>query len=72
MNRSKYKSGKEDLGPLGGSITHFNFGGRDPVTAMAEEAWENFMERLKEMTGYPRVLGRVNGKVVPLPVAVKP
>ena len=30
MNHSKYKTGKEDLGPMGGSITHYNFGLRDP------------------------------------------
>jgi hypothetical protein len=69
-NRSKYKAGKEDLGPMGGSITHYNFGLRDPVAAMAEEAWDNFLEGIRSMNGYPRVMARVNGKVVRLPIAV--
>jgi hypothetical protein len=70
MNHSKYKTGKEDLGPMGGSITHFNFGLRDPGDAMADEAWDNFMEGLKSHINFPRVLARVNGKVVALPMAV--
>ena len=70
MNHSKYKTGKEDLGPMGGSITHFNFGFRDPGDAMAEEAWENFMTGVKSGNRFPRVLARVNGKVVPLPIQV--
>jgi hypothetical protein len=70
MNHSKYKSGKEDLGPMGGSITHFNFGLRDPGDAMADEAWDDFMKGLKTQAKFPRVLARVNGKVVALPIAV--
>jgi hypothetical protein len=72
MNHSKYKTGKEDLGPMGGSITHFNFGLRDPGDAMADEAWDDFMGGIKSHATFPRVLARVNGKVVPLPMAVKP
>jgi len=70
MNHSKYKTGKEDLGPMGGSITHFNFGFRDPGDAMADEAWDDFMNGLKAHATFPRVLARVNGKVVSLPMAV--
>ena len=57
-------------GPAAGSITHFNFGFRDPAAAMADEAWDNFMEGLKAGGGrFPRVLARVNGKLTPLPIA---
>jgi hypothetical protein len=71
VNHSKYKTSKETtLGPGGGSITHFNFGFRDPGEAMAEEAWDNFMEGLKARGGFfPRVVARVNGKLTPLPIA---
>jgi hypothetical protein len=70
-NYSKYKTSKETtLGPGGGSITHFNFGSRDPGAAMAEEAWDNFMQVLKTGSGnFPRVVARVNGKLTPLPIA---
>ena len=70
-NHSKYKTSKEQtFGPAGGSITHFNFGFRDPAEAMADEAWDNFMEGLKGGGGrFPRVLARVNGKLTPLPIA---
>jgi hypothetical protein len=71
LNHSKYRTGKEELGPgpFGGSVTHFNFGARDPVEAMSEEAWDNFLDGLKSLS-YPRVLARVNGKVVRLPIAL--
>jgi hypothetical protein len=71
-NHSKYKTSKEDLGPGpgGGSITHYNFGLRDPGDAMAEEAWDNFMGSVKGTPRFPRVLARINGKLERLPVAV--
>jgi len=71
-NQTKYKTRKEDLGPGpgGGSITHYNFGLRDPGDAMAEEAWDNFVDGIKTRANFPRVLARVNGKVVPLPIVV--
>jgi hypothetical protein len=37
---------------------------------MAEEAWDNFVEGIKSRASFPRVLARVNGKVVPLPIVV--
>jgi hypothetical protein len=37
---------------------------------MAEEAWDNFMTGVKAGNRFPRVLARVNGKVVPLPIQV--
>jgi hypothetical protein len=71
LNHSKYRTSRETpMGPMGGSITHFNFGFRDPGDAMAEEAWDNFMEGLKGTARFPRVLARVNGKVAPLPIPV--
>jgi hypothetical protein len=70
MNHSKYKTGKEDLGPMGGSITHFNFGLRNPEDAMADEAWDDFMNSVRGSGNFPRMFARVNGKVVALPIKV--
>jgi hypothetical protein len=70
VNHSKYKTSKENLGPMVGSITHFNFGLRNPGDAMADEAWDNFMDGLKAQVKFPRVLARVNGKVTSLPIAL--
>lgn len=71
VNHTKYKTSKEEmLGPNGSRITHFNFGLRDPGDAMAEEAWDDFTNGLKSGTGFPRVLARVYGTVVPLPITV--
>jgi hypothetical protein len=75
MNQSRYKTSKETIGSPGSfaggaTITHFNFGGRDPKEAMAEEAWDNFLGSLKAGLRMPRVLARVNGKLETLPLAV--
>ena len=69
--QTKYKTSTEQVGgPGGGSITHYHFGLRDPQDAMADEAWDNFVEGLKSGARFPRVIARVNGKLTPLPIAV--
>jgi hypothetical protein len=70
QRRSKYFVSSENVG-LGGSITHYNFGGRDPGEAMADEAWEDAMQALPMGLGYPRILAKIGGKLTPLPVEVK-
>jgi WD40 repeat protein len=73
MFHTKYKGSTERVGGVGpgsGTITHYNFGGRDPGDAMAEEAWDNFVDGIKTSARFPRVLARVNGKIVPLPIAL--
>ena len=70
-NHSKYKTSKEEsFGPGGVSITHFNFGFRGPKAAMTEEAWDNFVAGLGMVSRFPRVLARLNRKLVPLPIPV--
>ncbi len=70
QKRSKYYTSSETVG-LGGSITHYNFGGRNPTEAMAEEAWEDAMQALPLGLRYPRILAKVGGQLTPLPVTVK-
>ena len=73
MFHTKYKGRTERVGGVGpgsGTITHYEFGGRDAGDAMAEEAWDNFVDGIKTSARFPRVLARVNGKVVPLPIVV--
>jgi hypothetical protein len=69
--RTKYKTSTENLG-AGESVTHYNFGLRDPVEAMADEAWENYVQGLKTSVLFPRVLARVGGKFVTLPMSYQP
>jgi len=73
MNRSKYKTSKEKFGEPGsfaggGTVTHFHFGLRDPGDAMAEEAWDYFVQSVG--LRFPRVQARIDGKLVPLPLKV--
>jgi hypothetical protein len=56
---------------LGGGITQYDFGGRDPATAMAEEAWDEAMKKLPFSATYPRLLAKFNGKLTTLPIRVK-
>lgn len=72
MQNTKYKTHttKEGTPGLGGSsTTHYNFGGRDPQDAMADEAWESFVQGVGNPR-FPRVMAKINDKLVQLPVTV--
>jgi hypothetical protein len=56
--RSKYfKRGNREGFRLGDFTYYYDFGGRDPAAAMAEEAWDGFLEYL-DRVAWPRAVGR--------------
>ncbi|HKA07081.1 MAG TPA: hypothetical protein VKD71_07465 [Gemmataceae bacterium] len=74
VNRSRYKTTKQEIRDSvsgGVSSEHFSFGDRGPKEAMADDAWDNFLESVQLGNQFPRVIARVDEKLVTLPYTVK-
>lgn len=66
--RGKYCTATDRTG--WSDLTKYNFGGRDPKTVMAEEAWNEAMANLPRSVKFPHVLAKIDGKPTPIPVIV--
>ena len=70
---SKYKRQAgpgRDQGGVPGMMVKYDFGGRNPAAAMAEETWADFAKRLR-YTNAPRGAWRTaDGKHLPLPLSL--
>jgi hypothetical protein len=64
---TRYIKKREYLGTR--VIIHYDFGGRDPRTAFADEFWEAWLKSL-DKPPRPRAAMKADGKYVPLPVPV--
>jgi hypothetical protein len=63
--KTKYRQSQEVS--VRGTITHYDFGGRDPHSAMVEEVWEHWMKGLPRLK-WPHGLVKHDGKYEPLPL----